>query len=99
MSDELNKEIEQLKNQINGMNVQIAAAKDMIGESQNAILNLKTNISLYAKAHNDVVQENARLQAQNQVLAAKILELTPKPVESNVTLDHCVPESLEEVAA
>jgi len=103
MSDEqLKLELEQCKNQITGMNANLAAAKDMISENLNAILTLKTNLALYQDSHtqlvktnSEILKDNERLRAQVAVLAAKVLELQPK--EDNVTLDHLVPETLDEV--
>lgn len=103
MSEEkLKEELQQCKNQIEGMNVQHNAAKEMLSENQHIILTLKTNLQLYAKAHNDlaktnseILKDNERLRAQAAVLAAKVLEQQPK--EDSAILDHVVPENLDEV--
>lgn len=84
---ELHAEVKQLKNQVQGMNCQISACKQLLSESLDAAITLRTNLMLYQKAHADLVSINDAQAKDAEVhkkqiaaLAQKILELQPGPV-------------------
>jgi len=78
MSEELQKEITTLKDQIKGVQAQLNASKQMFNETLEVNLNLRTNIILYQQAHQESLDKNKTLMDSVSTLSNEILELKAK---------------------
>jgi len=108
--ESLQNEIEQHKLNAKGLIAQIEATKGMLNENLDANLKFRASLVMYAQANKEFIEENAKLKkdiethkAQIVGLASellsfkndKVIDLSKPQNGVEVTLDHCVPETIE----
>jgi chromosome segregation ATPase len=82
MSAELQQEVNTLKGNAKGVQAQLDAAKQMVNESQNLILQLRTNLNLFSSANQELATANQALKAELDALKPK-QEADVQDIKSN----------------
>lgn len=77
MSEDLKKEITQLKDHIKGLTAQFDAAKAMVNDSLQTQLQIRANLNIFIEANKEAQIEINKLRSTVDTLTKQILTLSP----------------------
>ena len=98
MSD-LQNQLDQANSNLKGLNANLEAHKQMLNETLQAVIQLRTNLVLYQQAHTESSQANAELikqlefvKTENENLLARVVELSAPSTAAQCVNDDLVPQ-------
>jgi phage shock protein A len=99
MSEDLQKELNDAKNNIKGLAAQAEAAKQMLNESLASCLQLRTNMQIFGSTNQELVRELSDLKRVKTELENQIVGLAEKINELNAKINELSAPKIEDNGA